>query len=89
MENLPQYRASAAFANLGTKPPQPFVRGDSIYSPSGPQGSRLVFSEKLFDLPRAVPFDSFSQDATSGGGTRVYFVTSPSSMAPSSTIVEL
>jgi hypothetical protein len=50
MDGLPQYKASPAFVGLGTKDPQAFIRGNSPYAPSGPQGSRLVFSEKLFDL---------------------------------------
>ena len=50
MDPLPKYKANPAFVGLGNKPPQPFVRGDSRYAPSGPQGSRLVFSERLFDV---------------------------------------
>jgi len=50
MEPLPRYKANPAFVGLGKKEPQSFVRGNSPYAPSGPQGSRLVYSERLFDV---------------------------------------
>lgn len=66
MDPLPKYKANPAFVGLGNKPPQPFVRGDSRYAPSGPQGSRIISSERIFDLSSKVLPES--QNVSSGGG---------------------
>jgi hypothetical protein len=50
MEELPKYKATPAFVGLGTIDPQPFVRGNSRYAPSGPQGSKIAVSEPLFNF---------------------------------------
>ena len=77
MDELPKYKASQVFVGLGDKHPQPFVRGDSQYAPSGPQGSRLVSSENLFNLQsksiEPTPIGSFGGiggggDEENGGG---------------------
>jgi hypothetical protein len=67
MEDLPRYKASQAFVGLGNKNPQPFVRGDSQYAPSGPQGSRLVSSENLFNL-QSKPIEPSPIGSFGGGG---------------------
>jgi hypothetical protein len=70
MEELPKYKANPAFVGLGNKPPQPFVRGDSIYSPSGPQGSRIVASETLFNFSNN-GFSSMPQNQSSSSSITI------------------